>query len=33
VYTVNDHVSSVYARLGVRGLAAATRYALEQGLA
>ncbi|BDP42633.1 hypothetical protein DAETH_26020 [Deinococcus aetherius] len=33
VYTVNDHVSSVYAKLGVRGRAAATRYALEQGLA
>ncbi|WP_216329264.1 ATP-binding protein [Deinococcus aestuarii] len=33
VYTVNDHVSSIYAKLGVRGRAAATRYALEQGLA
>ncbi|PNY79230.1 ATP-binding protein [Deinococcus koreensis] len=33
VYTVNDHVSSVYSKLGVRGRSAATRYALEHGLA
>ncbi|TDE84696.1 transcriptional regulator [Deinococcus sp. S9] len=33
VYTVNDHVSSIYAKLGVRGRAAATRYALEHHLA
>lgn len=32
VYTVNDHVSSIYAKLGVRGRAAATRYALEHHL-
>ena len=32
VYTVNDHVSSVYDKLGVRGRSAATRYALEHGL-
>ena len=33
VYTVSDHVSSVYSKLGVRGRAAATRYALEHHLA
>ena len=33
LYTVNDHVSSVYSKLGVRGRAAATRYALEHHLA
>lgn len=32
VYTVNDHVSAVYSKLGVRGRAAATRYALEHHL-
>ncbi|MFC3834078.1 LuxR C-terminal-related transcriptional regulator [Deinococcus rufus] len=32
VYTVNDHVSSVYSKLGVRGRAAVTRYVLERGL-
>lgn len=30
VYTINDHVSAVYSKLGVRGRAAATRYVLER---
>ena len=30
VYTVNDHVSAIYSKLGVRGRAAVTRYVLER---
>ncbi|MBB5378036.1 non-specific serine/threonine protein kinase [Deinococcus metalli] len=32
VYTVNDHVSAIYSKLGVRGRAAVTRYVLEHRL-
>ncbi|WP_170130935.1 ATP-binding protein [Deinococcus yavapaiensis] len=33
VYTVNDQVAAVFSKLGVRNRAAATRYALQHGLA
>ena len=32
VYTINDHASSIFSKLGVPNRAAATRYALEHGL-
>ena len=32
VYTINDHASSIFSKLGVPNRAAATRYALERGL-
>ena len=33
VSTVNTHVKSLYAKLGVRSRVAAARFALERGLA